>query len=209
MKEDSLKYLSRNMSMAPVLIILMGLFTSCKSKTVSPLRKSKTVSHLCKSKTVSPALVNTSKDTLMYCYDNRDFHDEDCYLKLYLEDGRVMKGLFWGTTDEFTDAREGFVCGFFVLPISQIRQKEDSLFFTLDARKEKFFTKAIPLDITKSQEAIKKKFQLWDIYVTDSVVSYTAKVSKDSLSVRNMTFETYPPERTFVRKEPANSVKRE
>lgn len=147
-------------------------------------------------------------DSKSSSYSSKD-ELQDCYLKLFLENGQIKRGCFWGTTDEFTDVREGYECGFFVLPISQIRQKEDSLFFTLDARKEKFFTKAIPLDITTSQDAMKKGFQLWDIYVTDSVVSIGVKLGKDTLFVRNLTFETYPPEHVFVRKEYKDRVKKE
>lgn len=159
------------------------------------------------------------KDTIWYCYSDTvparvlkmypDLKFPDSYLELIFENNQVKQGLFWGDTDEFDDAREGYECGFFILSVSRIRQKGDSLFFILDARKEKFFTSPIPLNITSSQEAIKKGCQLWDIGISDSVVSYAARISKDSLFVRNLTFETYPPERIFVRKEYTNSIKKE
>ena len=75
------------------------------------------------------------KDTLLYFWHSTEYDDypdlipEDNYIELYLVNGVVEKGFFWGTTDEFEDAREGYRCGFFVLPLSEIRQYRDSVSF--------------------------------------------------------------------------------
>ena len=71
-------------------------------------------------------------DTLWYRYHNpeQDYYPdllpEDCYMELYLENGILKKGYFWGTTDEFEQAREGYECGYFVMPMTDIKQDKDS-----------------------------------------------------------------------------------
>lgn len=70
-------------------------------------------------------------DTLWYRYHNSeqdyypDLLPEDCYMELYLENGILKKGYFWGTTDEFEQAREGYECGYFVMPMTDIKQDKD------------------------------------------------------------------------------------
>lgn len=77
-------------------------------------------------------------DTLWYRYHNpeQDYYPdllpEDCYMELYLENGILKKGYFWGTTDEFEQAREGYECGYFVMPMTDIKQDKDSISFRLD-----------------------------------------------------------------------------
>lgn len=81
------------------------------------------------------------KDTLLYFWHSTEYDDypnlipEDNYIELYLVNGVVEKGFFWGTTDEFDDAREGYPCGFFVLPLSEIRQYRDSVSFRVGLAK--------------------------------------------------------------------------
>ena len=77
-------------------------------------------------------------DTLWYRYHNPeqdhypDLLPEDCYMELYLENGILKNGYFWGTTDEFEQAREGYECGYFVMPMTDIKQDKDSISFRLD-----------------------------------------------------------------------------
>lgn len=86
-------------------------------------------------------------ETVLYYYhypcqdDYPELLPEDSYMELYFENGKLQKGYFWGTTDEFDKVREGYTCGYFVLPMTQIRQTPVSISFVLDARvkgKERF-----------------------------------------------------------------------
>lgn len=53
--------------------------------------------------------------------------------------------VFWGTTDEFDEAREGYLPGFFVLNGEDLVQKGDTLSFTLSIKGKKVFEKPVPV----------------------------------------------------------------
>ena len=68
-------------------------------------------------------------------------------------------GYFHGTSDEFMDAREGFLPGFFVLPMLELTMDKGSLSFSLKPGPEDIFTKPIPLNCKTSAEAKKLDFE--------------------------------------------------
>ena len=61
----------------------------------------------------------TERDTLFYLWHDATIDEypnmtpEDSYMELYIENGILKKGFYWGTTDEFDRGREGYECGFF------------------------------------------------------------------------------------------------
>lgn len=155
-------------------------------------------------------------DTLWYRYHNSeqdyypDLLPEDCYMELYLENGILKKGYFWGTTDEFEQAREGYECGYFVMPMTDIKQDKDSISFRLDivttssGEKVNSFVKA-PIDrhIRSWQEAM-SRYQTWEPFtdrmedeiqmsisfarwLENDVVRYGMSPMKDSIIVKNLT----------------------
>lgn len=155
-------------------------------------------------------------DTLWYRYHNLeqdhypDLLPEDCYMELYLENGILKKGYFWGTTDEFEQAREGYECGYFVMPMTDIKQDKDSISFRLDivttssGEKVNSFVKA-PIDrhIRSWQEAM-SRYQTWEPFtdrmedeiqmsisfvqwLENDVVRYGMSPMKDSIIVKNLT----------------------
>lgn len=155
-------------------------------------------------------------DTLLYRYHNPeqdhypDLLPEDCYMELYLENGILKKGYFWGTSDEFEQAREGYECGYFVMPMTDIKQDKDSISFRLDivttssGEKVNTFVKA-PIDhhIRSWQEAM-SRYQTWEPFtdrmedeiqmsisfaqwLENDVVRYGMSPMKDSITVKNLT----------------------
>ena len=155
-------------------------------------------------------------DTLWYRYHNpeQDYYPdllpEDCYMELYLENGILKKGYFWGTTDEFELAREGYECGYFVMPMTDIKQDIDSISFRLDivttssGEKVNTFVKA-PIDrhIRSWQEAM-SRYQTWEPFtdrmedeiqmsisfarwLENDTVRYNMSVRKDTVRVKNLT----------------------
>lgn len=155
-------------------------------------------------------------DTLWYRYHNpeQDYYPdllpEDCYMELYLENGILKKGYFWGTTDEFERAREGYECGYFVMPMTDIKQDKDSISFRLDivttssGEKVNTFVKA-PIDrhIRSWQEAM-SRYQTWEPFtdrmedeiqmsisfarwLENDTVRYNMSVRKDTVRVKNLT----------------------
>lgn len=164
------------------------------------------------------------RDTLLYYWHNAingeypDLIPEDCYMELYIGDGILEKGFFWGTTDEFDTGREGYECGYFILPMTEIRHEKDSISFKLSLIKTEHgenvnnFVKA-PVDkhIRSWQEAL-SRYQTWD-YISGSFdkeirfsIFFSPKVKKtkphsfpmeDTITLRNLTIDS-GKERTFV-----------
>ena len=157
----------------------------------------------------------TERDTLFYLWHDATIDEypnlipEDSYMELYIENGILKKGFYWGTTDEFDRGREGYECGFFVLPMTEIRHEKDSILFKLSpirtdkGETENCFVKA-PVDrhIRSWQEAM-SRYQTWDnitggLFEKDFLFSisfgqkqkYTTPYrfpTVDSISVRNLT----------------------
>lgn len=50
---------------------------------------------------------------------------------MYMKNGKLTEGFFWATTDEFDERREGYTCGYFVLPMTEIIHEDNSITFKL------------------------------------------------------------------------------
>ncbi|MCM1447660.1 MAG: hypothetical protein NC113_05485 [Bacteroides sp.] len=168
------------------------------------------------------------RDTLLYYHHdptNDKFPDlipDDSYMELYMEDGIVRKGFFWGTSDEFDDAREGYECGFFVLPLTKIHHGNDSITFHLTLTKTKdgkvlnsFVMAPVDLHIRSWKEAI-SRYKQWPPFnalmkdeIKFSISSSQSQKTEystlrshfqieDSLTVCNWADPSYVYKRTFV-----------
>lgn len=112
------------------------------------------------------------RDTLLYRYHglyiSPNSLPQDCYMEFYLENGVLKKGFYWGTSDEFEDVREGYRCGFFVLPMEDIKCGKDSVSFRLKPfssdgyHSDSTFVKA-PVNLhVRSREKALSLYQLWE-----------------------------------------------
>ena len=86
-------------------------------------------------------------------YAYPDAPAEDCVVELTYLGDTVVEGCFWGTSDEFSSGREGYYPGFFVLPMQNVTQRGDSLFFTLDSYGTQFFSNAVSVSFHSAREA--------------------------------------------------------
>ena len=106
---------------------------------------------------------NCPPDTITYYYyqegERPAFDDEIIGL---FANGEQMGGYFWGTTDEFSTAREGYLPGFFVLKLQGVKIEGDSISFSLDSRNEKFFSNIIDISIRSSEEAKDRCYHPWN-----------------------------------------------
>lgn len=76
------------------------------------------------------------------------------------EKGKVL-GRFYATTDEFSDAREGYYPGYFVTPMDSLLLIHDSIIFTVNVSSKDLFKTPIPLKIKTAKDAHNLKFPLW------------------------------------------------
>lgn len=78
------------------------------------------------------------------------------------EEGCVV-GYYYGTTDEFDEAREGYLPGFFVAKMDSLQIDKDSISFIIKVPNEDIFAHPIPLSIRTAHEVSEKQFQVWDV----------------------------------------------
>lgn len=75
-----------------------------------------------------------------------------------------LEGLYYGTTDEFIDVREGYYPGFFILPMDSLQIIGNEVFFVLKPQTKDFFTEPLPESISSTNDAIEKGYSHWDKY---------------------------------------------
>lgn len=130
-----------------------------------------------------------------YCFYGGEYshNGEEPIMELSYKDGQIVKGYFWGTSDEADVTREGFYPGYFVLEMEQIYHKADSMAFVLDTRKTKFFSGPIGVDIHPAEEAKKSGAHAWlqrDKIFQDSL-AYGGKIQDGSIVVKQKNPENY------------------
>ena len=85
------------------------------------------------------------------------------------EDNRIIiqkvnnkfEGLYYGTTDEFDKAREGYLPGYCVLNMEDLHIDGDTIRFILSPKINDFFNEYIDISIKSSQDAVKKGYTHW------------------------------------------------
>ena len=139
----------------------------------------------------------TETDSIVYYYffkgGEYSNNGEEPIMELSYKDGQIVKGYFWGTSDEADDVREGFYPGYFVREMEQIYHKADSLGFVLDTRKTKFFSGPISVDIHSAEEAKKSGAHAWlqrDKHFQDSL-AYGGKIDNDCIVIKKKDPEDY------------------
>lgn len=116
------------------------------------------------SSTIKPTRLSLEIDSTSYYYYYSNYPSYDCednIIEFLYKNGEVVDGYFWGTSDEFRDAREGFYPGFFVLRLEQISNKNDSIVFTLDSRNTQYFSAPVSISYHSSDEALKHGYHPW------------------------------------------------
>lgn len=88
---------------------------------------------------------------------------EDQFLVLEKSGEGYVTGYYYGTTDEFDEAREGYLPGFFVAKMDSLVIKNDSISFVIRVSNNDFFTKPIPKIIRTSQEARNLDMLKWNV----------------------------------------------
>jgi hypothetical protein len=85
--------------------------------------------------------------------------------------GGAVRGWYYGTSDEFDTAREGYLPGFFVAPISGLRLAGEAISFTL-TRPARFFTTPVPLQYREGADVPRSLLEEWTIPLTTEAREY-------------------------------------
>ncbi len=132
-------------------------------------------------------------------------HEEDNFVELcfFASDSCPADGYFWGTSDEFYSAREGFLPGFIVLRMHDISLRADTLSFYLDSRGQDYFSGPVPLSVRNSAKAHKAGCALWNQPYYDAFydsIRYTALLRPDTLLLwKQQSSQPYSEDHPFQR----------
>lgn len=116
--------------------------------------------------------------------DNTEDLIENHYIKLILEQ-ESLAGKYYGTTDEFDEAREGYLPGFFVTDLFDLQIQGDSIKFVILCSNEDFFTKPIDLQIQNSDEARKQGYVKWDVRLRTNMKKYSGFIQGDTILIKD------------------------
>ncbi|MEP0367237.1 MAG: hypothetical protein ABJN36_05135 [Cyclobacteriaceae bacterium] len=108
-----------------------------------------------------------------YPYDTKDMN-ENQYIA-FNKKGDSVRGWYFGTSDEFDEAREGYLPGYFVSKIEDLTIKGDSIFFHIVTGYDDCYSTRFPvgyIDTTKINEAYDK----WFATGNDQMIGFSAKV---------------------------------
>jgi len=93
-----------------------------------------------------------------------------------------VRGWYYGTSDEFDTAREGYLPGFFVARMRELAVIDDRISFALD-RPGAFFTVPVPLRY-RSPEEILGTLSAWDVPLPAMTVRYEGRITPGLITLR-------------------------
>ena len=149
------------------------------------------------------------REMYKWTYDRNREEDRifwNAYLTLYLQDGKVTGGVLNATTDEYDEIREGYVCGYSIFPLKNVRVDGDTIRFTIEVeREDDLFATPLPAGVETCQFARNLKYPKWKHALSQEWIytlpkpEYTVVRLKDgNLSVRQGKGSNYEDLRIFV-----------
>jgi hypothetical protein len=182
-----------------IFITLSFLFAACGQKANRQIESNSISSD---SVVNDIAIVNTldSKSqgivgTYEYVYPyNADDLSENHYIVIS-NSGSEYSGLYYGTTDEFDDAREGYLPGFFVANMDNLLITNDTIKFSMSVNNENIFDKPIGLNLKSSLEVKKAGYQNWI-----QTMNFSPKEYKGIIKDEKIFFKGESLDKTFKKK---------
>ena len=149
------------------------------------------------------------REMYKWTYDRNREEDRifwNAYLTLYLQGGKVTGGVLNATTDEYDEIREGYVCGYSIFPLKNVRVDGDTIRFMIEVeREDDNFATPLPAGMETCQFARNLKYPKWKHALPQEWIytlpkpEYTAVRLKDgNLSVRQGKGSVYEDMRIFV-----------
>jgi len=117
----------------------------------------------------------------VYPYNSNDL-SENHYLRLEQHNDTVT-GIYYGTSDDFDDAREGYLPGFFMARMRDLIMTDSTIRFTVRVDSSDMFTKPItPFDNPKDNTP-------WTSGIRYRERAYTGGVAGDSIVIQTKGFK--------------------
>jgi hypothetical protein len=93
------------------------------------------------------------------------------------------RGWYYGTSDEFDAAREGYLPGFFVQRMRDLVVIDDRISFTLE-RPRVFFTAPVPLRYRTIEEMPVGTLGIWAVRLPEGTARYEGSVTPGLITLR-------------------------
>lgn len=149
------------------------------------------------------------REMYKWTYDRNREEDRifwNAYLTLYLQGGKVTGGVLNATTDEYDEIREGYVCGYSIFPLKNVRVDGDTIRFMIEVeREDDNFATPLPAGMEMCQFARNLGYPKWKHALSQEWIytlpkpEYTVVRLKDgNLSVRQGKGSVYEDMRIFV-----------
>ncbi len=128
-------------------------------------------------------------DIYKYTYQyNSDNLIEDHYIVLE-KSGNTVNGWYYGTSDDFDETREGYLPGFYVKEMEELKIDNDTIKFKLNVKFEECYSKPISLEY-KNINQLPKSFHKWDVgSMTFNPRNYEGTIVNDKIIIGNMSLE--------------------
>jgi hypothetical protein len=126
---------------------------------------------------ICPEIQNgaSSKDlsgTYEYIYPyNSEVLIENQYIVL-IKNKEGYSGWYYGTSDEFDEAREGYLPAFFVAEMLNLKISNDTIRFNLAITDNDLLTKSVTLKLRSTEEAIKAGYSKWSNKINPTPKEY-------------------------------------
>jgi len=96
--------------------------------------------------------------------------------------GPALTGWYYGTSDEFDSAREGYLPGFFVAPMADVEVSAEAISFAL-SRPERFFSSPVPREYRSADAVPAGLIGEWAIQVTTASRTYGGTVTDGAITL--------------------------
>jgi hypothetical protein len=124
-----------------------------------------------------------------------EYNTEDLIENHYLE-FKDNQSFYYGTSDDFDEAREGYYPGFFMAQIDNLELNGENLTFNVIVSDSIFYKKPVT-----PQYQINGN-ELWDIGIRYNSRKYQGKINGDTITILTKDFDP----RKFIKKKVANTV---
>lgn len=161
---------------AVVCILCAAVLTSCGVQSSAPAGTSQPTEGL-------------YAGTYKYDYeDDTESSPEDQYIVLEDRDGSYA-GRYYGTSDDFDEAREGYLPGYFVVYMRELTIGEGTISFDIDLTEKDVFSKPIDLAYLGSDDIPLLNNPLWGQSLRKNNRHYTGTIENGEIRLEMDTGE--------------------
>jgi|APLow6443716910_1056828.scaffolds.fasta_scaffold369703_1 hypothetical protein len=106
----------------------------------------------------------------IYPYNSEDLIENQYIILIKSKEG--YSGWYYGTSDEFDSAREGYLPAFFVTEMLNLKISNDTITFKLAISDNDLLTEPVTLKLRSTEEAIKDGYSKWSNMINPTPKEY-------------------------------------